>query len=858
VTDLRFTLGRKENWPDVNRVRDDCKALAARASGIVDEVIDGSLRALTRWIGDRVLAGAAVRRAEGKLEFHDLLVLSRDLLRRDAVVRASLHERYQRLLLDEFQDTDPIQIELAVRIAGGRAAAGPWQEIDVPPGRIFVVGDPKQSIYRFRRANIATYFDARAHLGHRVDLTTNFRTVPAVLGWVNAVFAKLIEPSEGQPAYQQLDRHREGLDGDPDIGPAVTVLGATAHGDLPRAQAETLRRREAADVAAITRRALDESWRVWDTRSDSWRPAEADDVAILVPARTSLPFLEDALDAAGVAYRAEASSLVYQAQEIRDLLACARAVADPSDALSLVTALRSPLFGCGDDELWRWKLAGGAFSIFSRHDPGSDAGRTSHQVEAVSGSLDYLRRLHNQVRWLTPSEVLSTIISDRRMTEVGATGPRARDTWRRLRFVVDQARAWSEVSSGGLRAYLAWAGHQGQEASRVAEAVLPETDAEAVKVMTIHAAKGLEFPIVILSGMTSEPQNQRGVQVLWPSRGGYEVKLSKAVQTGDFDVVQPLDEQMDKLERRRLLYVAATRARDHLVVSLHRAEGSNRQTNARLLFDAGAASAAGVHSFSAWEQAPEPVPRDGRMPARPAPDYATWHTRVQVGRDATRHVSAVSASGLEGSEPEAVLSFAASRPAEATLDPEQRAGKAKGARDLELPPWSKGRYGSAIGRAVHGVLQHIDLDSAEGLDAAVRAQTMAEGVVAYAGVVTGLVRSALESEVIRRAAARRHWREAYVGTVRGDTVHEGIIDLMFRDDDGSLVVVDYKTDAIPADALASRSAFYAPQIRSYVDMLTDVTGDKVHGHLLFLNPQGAAALVHVETPSGSASDSAYG
>ena len=117
---------------------------------------------------------------EGRLEFHDLLVLARNLLRREPSVRSALQDRYQRLLLDEFQDTDPIQIELAVRIAGGAAADAPdWRDIEIPDGRLFVVGDPKQSIYRFRRANIATYLTAQDLLGETVTLTTNFRTVPA-------------------------------------------------------------------------------------------------------------------------------------------------------------------------------------------------------------------------------------------------------------------------------------------------------------------------------------------------------------------------------------------------------------------------------------------------------------------------------------------------------------------------------------------------------------------------------------------------------------------------------------------------------------------------------------------------------
>ena len=146
------------------------------------------------------------------------------------------------------------------------------------------------------------------------------------------------------------------------------MLGADAHTDLPRAAASILREREAADVAGVIQQALNDGWQVYDEDKETWRAARRDDIAILVPARTSLPFLEDALDAAGIAYRAEASSLVYQAEEVRTLLACARAIADTSDALSLVTALRSPAFGCGDDDLWRWKHAGGYFSIYSELD----------------------------------------------------------------------------------------------------------------------------------------------------------------------------------------------------------------------------------------------------------------------------------------------------------------------------------------------------------------------------------------------------------------------------------------------------------------------------------------------------------
>jgi ATP-dependent exoDNAse (exonuclease V) beta subunit len=484
------------------------------------------------------------------------------------------------------------------------------------------------------------------------------------------------------------------------------------------------------------------------------------------------------------------------------------------------------LFGCGDDDLWRWKQAGGRFSVYSELNDADPLGGGP-----VGSALAYLRRLSFEARWLTPSELLGRIVADRRMLEVGAVGPRMRDSWRRLRFVVDQARAWSEASHGGLRAYLAWAAFQGQELSRVAEAVLPETDTDSVRVMTIHAAKGLEFPIVILSGMTAQTHRARGVRLLWPAEGGYSVKLGAGIQTADFEAALPIDEQMDELEKLRLLYVATTRARDHLVVSLHRVQGANAGTAARLMADAHAATAASPTQFATTGKDLHPALTIEPFVRPPA--FADWFAGVQTARERSRVPAAISASGLEGTEPAVVLA----------APDEAGAGIAKGARDLELPPWSKGRYGSAIGRAVHAVLQVVDLATGEGLDQAVASQSVAETVVGKEDLIRSLVLSALNSEVVKRAAASQHWRETYVGTVQDDgTTLEGYVDLIYREDDGSLTVVDYKTDAVPAGAIASRVAYYKPQMDAYRECLTASTGGAVSTTLLFLHPVTASAV----------------
>ena len=198
-----------------------------------------------------------------------------------------------------------------------------------------------------------------------------------------------------------------------------------------KATADEIRTYEAADVVAAVQTAIAERWQVEyehrlpDGRTEKrWRDVQLDDIAILVPARTSLPHLEDALEAAGIPYRAEASSLVYRTREVRDLLMAARALDDPSDALALVSALRSALFGCGDDDLWTWYSAGGRWNILA---PVPDSVPDDHPVRSAVG---YLKRLHNRRTWLAPSEVLARIVDDRRMLEADVDGPRARDGWR--------------------------------------------------------------------------------------------------------------------------------------------------------------------------------------------------------------------------------------------------------------------------------------------------------------------------------------------------------------------------------------------------------------------------------------------
>ena len=646
-------------------------------------------------------------------------------------------------------NTDLIQVELAVRIAGGAVEAASWRDVVVPEGSLFFVGDAKQSIYRFRRADIGTYLDARAVFGETLALTTNFRSSPEVLSWVNAVFGTLIQSKDRvQPGFHALDV----APGRPTGTGSVTVLGAMAHPSDQSFSADMVRTEEATDIAALVTTALHERWSVTERHGSTWRdrPIRPDDITILLPYRTAILALETALDDVGVPYRTEAASIVYSAPEVRELLTCLRAVDDPTDELAVVATLRSSLFGCSDADLWRWRAAGGTWSLFRAAPEGP-----------VGSALTCLGGWARARSRSTPSELLEGVLEHRRVLEVAVDSPRYREVWRRLRFVVDQARAWSEAEHGSLREYLRWAARQAEDSARVTESVLPEDDAESVRITTIHASKGLEFPSVIVAGLATSGRNRRPT-VLWPPDGGVEVQLAAGIATADYAVKDADERVIEQAERLRLLYVACTRAETHLAVSVHRkAPPANPKPDrvaqfAELLAEGCATSV----DFTSPALTATPWSSPPRAVTAPLPTWTAWSSGHET-------------SVVSSAEPEAASAtdIAHGRVRLPSFPP----GLAKDPVDLELPPWIKGRYGTAVGRAVHAVLQTVDLTTGAGVEELAASQALAEGVPDATEDVVTAVRSALASEIIQRAATRPHWREILRrhghGRRRGRGVH---------------------------------------------------------------------------------------
>ena len=834
-------LGKAGSWDgQVQNARDGIKRLKAACERALRSASEAALKHLVARLATFTLGAAEERRARGRLEFHDLLVRARQVLRHDThgpAVRAALRDHYQCLLIDEFQDTDPIQVELAALLGCGdpAPAIARWAEMAPDPGRLFFVGDPKQSIYRFRRADIATFLGARdwtsgQDRGRIESLATNFRSTRPIIEWVNAVFGELIQPVEGsQPEYAPLGSVREPVP----RGPAVTVLGRQPIDIVGRADAAELRRREAESVAQAVTAALRDRWDVDEgsPAEPALRHARLGDIAILIPSRISLGDLEDALDAAGIPYRAESSSLVYSTREVRDVLSALQAVADPTDELALVAALRSVLYGCGDDDLAHWRLAlRGRFSLLGRLPEDAPADHP------VAEGIAHLAELHRAKRWTSPPALIDRLVRERGAFETAVAGGRPRDVWRRLRFVIDQARAWADAGGTNLRDYMAWARLQGADNARVTETILPETDDDSVRILTVHAAKGLEFPIVVLSGMTTRlSAPARGPSVAFDASGEPVVRVRGGIESENYEAWKPIDEQMDAHERLRLLYVACTRARDHLVVSLHRRDpgetGKKANSAAWALADAGAAGAGAVDGSTLLSPDDEgDVAADGRPapaepPRAPLPERGRWeHERDRCLARASVPL-AVSPTALAAGDGEA--------PAD---DP----GLHKDPDDAEQPPWSKGRYGTAIGRAVHGVLQDVDLSTGQGLEALAERQAAAEGVSGRSKVVAGLARAALDTAVAREAAASEHWRELFVAAPLSERLVEGYVDLVYRGPDG-LVVVDWKTDSVAGDGgVDAKVDRYRLQGAAYTAALEAVTGEPVARMVFVFLERGGA------------------
>lgn len=508
----------------------------------------------------------------GVLDFNDLLILARRLLvgpdREE--LRRRLGSQIRLLLVDEFQDTDPLQVELVKALCDNKHLHG----------KLFFVGDHKQSIYRFRGAQPSVFRELREEIPAegRLPLSLNFRSQPAILDFVNALFAE-----ELGPGYEPLRPAR------PQVGPvpAVELLWAVeaiancklqiANCKLPDADPqsptpnpsslldsmstrERLRRIEADWIARRIRGLLDSGEKiVWDAEAAALghpaaRAARPGDFALLFRALTNVEYYEEALRRYGIDYYLVGGHAFYAQQEIYDLLNLLRTLDSPCDTISLAGVLRSPMFGLSDETIF-WLLRDG-FTL-----PPDVEGPERQQAEFALATLTELREMKDRLpvaqliqealdRTGYDAMLLAEFLGERKLAN--------------LRKLVEQARSFDQAGIFTLSDFIA---ELSEFIARQPDEPLAATQSETtdvVKLMSIHQSKGLEFPVVIVPDL-GRPRHRQGPPITFTPELGPALKDPDA-PTGH-DLLTAADNDEDAAEMSRLLYVATTRAADYLILS---------------------------------------------------------------------------------------------------------------------------------------------------------------------------------------------------------------------------------------------------------------------------------------------------
>ena len=802
------SFGLKQRWASEEALR-EARAIAAFTSegpaawrALEGAALHGRLVGALRGVVARFERKKTER---GVLDFLDLLLKVRDALRDDLSVRRHVRRRFRFLVIDEFQDTDPLQVEIA-RLLGGEAE-----------GALVVVGDPKQSIYRFRRADVALFRKLTEEAAVRdpanvLRLTQNFRSRPSILRFVNRVFTDLIKASveTDQAGYEPLSPP-PGLPEEPSV--------IALRFDAPFAQGPDLLKAEARALATLVAAAGGGEFEVRDPATGATRKSRAGDVMILTRRLTQLAHLEDAIEAAGVRFAVEGGKSFFDRQEVHEVLAVLRAIEDPDDDVAKVAALRSSFLGVSDRDIVGYALAARALPR------GSDLDSGLPGASALRPALALLERLR-ELRTRVPVSVLvETLYDETRVLAALTLTRRGEPRIANLEKVVSIARQSVDLGVLTLRGFNRLLEERITSARE--EPDLPTTrpgDPNTVRVLTIHKAKGLEAPIVCLHDTADNYVSAVDAIPLW-AEGKIAIGFREGCQPPGWAALRKRDEAKAWAEARRLLYVACTRARDLLVIPRPSADAQ-------------------VGAF--WKELIDRVPIAGSEDVRVV-ESESLEPRAEPPEELRSLAEAEGGDALAARWQEVRterIHGAAARPyrsisvSEAVARPAEDGGPAP---SLERPAPSRGLD---FGRLVHRLLERTALLDAHDLGPIALALAPLFGLDASAAEAAAEAagRARAQPVLARARRATRVWRELPVWLPEGEEMIEGIVDLAFEEE-GQLVIVDYKTDRVTREEAVDQAARHAAQLRLYGRGLTLALGMPVRERLVLFTAIGEAIAV---------------
>ncbi len=770
---------------------------------------------------------------KGWLSFDGLLARARTLLRDHPRVRERVKQEYRAVLVDEFQDTDPVQYEIILAVSErlGQQATN-WKEMALEPGKLFIVGDPKQSIYAFRRADIEAFDRVvqkiEADQGIVQTLTTNFRSDAAVLGPVNDVFDRLFQRCPHvQPANVRLEvrPHRRPVSHDPGVRLHLVTAPTSEEpfdaAGATRAEAEVLARWLHEDIL----------------KRPSLKPGH---VALLFRKLTQADTYLDALRRYGISYAIEGEKHFYRRQEVIDLINVLRVLDNPHDHVALVGVLRSPLGGLTDRELYDLRQAGSFdYRQYTRLESWSHPCST-----AVHRLYRQLAQLHHEVAILPLADVIQLVFDRLPILELAAASLHAEQAVANLRKTIQTAAALSD------RPYLMLSGFVDLMVARLdkqpdeAESPLVEESLEAIQVLTIHKAKGLEFSIVVLPGLHQGTGGERSVPMVsydWSS-GRYGLSLGDRHTFGSVFIHEKL-KMREEAERRRILYVGMTRAKELLLLSGGITARSSGETVLELLRDIGEGEV-GVPTTKAITIGASVIP----------------HLVVEAPERKRPHRSTVAMSAKSMVDPASVAELWQGRTsawmrARATPRLITPTGMNKQDEPVLIRPVLPGRD-PEVSRLV-GVLAHRLLERWNFANDPARFADHIEAAVktSFAGNQQDLAAAVKESlrELFTLFGKSGIYARLRKATILGreipfmmswgkSQVMQGVIDVMYRLDD-TIWIADYKTDAVRPDQAPARAELYGIQSEVYKAVAKRSLGiEEVHFHCLFLRCATAVEL----------------
>ncbi|HKY09890.1 MAG TPA: UvrD-helicase domain-containing protein [Candidatus Binatia bacterium] len=541
--------------------------------------------ALRHELSGAVSAYETAKAQAGALDFLDLLLKTRDLVRDDREVRSSFQRRFKRIFVDEFQDTDPLQAEILLLLAANDPGATDWRRTRPIPGKLFLVGDPKQSIYRFRRADVNIYrsvYDMlQAADARRVTLRTSFRARPNIQRAINAAFAPVMTgDGEGlQASYVPLEPFRS----ESQEQPALVALPVPEPYGYRRLSNAAIEKSLPDAVGGFIDWLIHESgWKVAErpaaaksslapTAALAFRPGETEHLVpvqarhICLLFRRFISFQQDmtrpyveALEARGIAHLLVGGRSFHNRAEVETLRAALAAIEWPEDELSVFAVLRGSLFAIGDEELMQYRHQIGHFQPFRipREFP--------ENLGPIVEALKLLQELHRARNRVPVATTIATLLGATRAHVGFALEHGGEQVLANVGHVAELARRYEAEGGISFRGFIDEL-RQEAESGEAGEAPILEEGSDGVRLMTVHKAKGLEFPAVILADMTARLRASAASRTIDSERRVCAIRVAGCTPA---DLLQHEDEELarDEAEGIRVAYVAATRARDLLVV----------------------------------------------------------------------------------------------------------------------------------------------------------------------------------------------------------------------------------------------------------------------------------------------------